>query len=172
MPNISERLSPAQPTASLHILHEQVYKKAFAPHNTFQSVVTAVVVQPSSQPHLQCLPCCEGHQGHSPCYCHPVAVRLIQCSRRCSSLNKPFKAFMPGAVAHQGGGWVQLFKGSEDAVCILSPSVSPWMASFWLLPSWAAVFRPFYPPAHPSSWLLLGLWFFGLVLRVCGCPVV
>jgi hypothetical protein len=58
--------------------------------------------------------------------------------------NKPFKAFMPGAVAHQGGGWVQLFKGSEDAVCILSPSVSPWMASFWLLPSWAAVFRPFW----------------------------
>jgi hypothetical protein len=60
------------------------------------------------------------------------------------SINKPFKAFMPGAVAHQGGGWVQLFKGSEDAVCILRPSVSPWMASFWLLPSWAADFRPFY----------------------------
>ncbi|KAF6262423.1 hypothetical protein COO60DRAFT_626400 [Scenedesmus sp. NREL 46B-D3] len=57
-------------------------------------------------------------------------------------INKPYKAFMSGAVAHQGGGWVQLLQGSEEALCLLSPNVSPWSASSWLLPSWAAACQP------------------------------
>ncbi|KAF6233313.1 hypothetical protein COO60DRAFT_1709615, partial [Scenedesmus sp. NREL 46B-D3] len=57
-------------------------------------------------------------------------------------INKPYKAFMSGAVAHQGGGWVQLLQGSKEALCLLSPSVSPWSASSWLLPSWAAASPP------------------------------
>ncbi|KAF6248908.1 hypothetical protein COO60DRAFT_1018739 [Scenedesmus sp. NREL 46B-D3] len=79
-------------------------------------------------------------------------------------INKPYKAFMPGAAAHQGGGWVQLLQGSQEALCLLSHSVSPWSASSWLLPSSAAACQPIYPPAHPSSWLLLGI-----VVLVLGC---
>ncbi|KAF6255712.1 hypothetical protein COO60DRAFT_187722 [Scenedesmus sp. NREL 46B-D3] len=75
-------------------------------------------------------------------------------------INKPFKAFIAGAVAHQGGGWVQLLQGSEEALCLLSPSVSPWSASSWgcCPPGQQPVSRFTRPPTHPPG-CCWGFWF-------------